>query len=674
MADESKQSSVDIAGNETLNGSELTDQSMSILPQEGNQNRISDSPDLDQTDSIISLSDISHFTEQENSLMEDGVDDRFNSIFYNVLHAENRISFLFSTRELFSKFVASLRKEFVGQKSTYTAHVQGHKCTINIHSSEKGISVTGPGCRIWRETTFLRLAAHLYKQYESETNHHIEESKRQSTAAAASSQSSTPTINRKLPDSETPWSPVMSDKSSSPKLESMLKMQSELKCQVSTLMEMVISLQGQVNLLTSKLEPSDDARTEDNTVIQNQSCILVDGDVNSQLTNPDERSTVAPGVTSYSRVVSEGQSKADTQTETSKEKSKSQGSVPTQNKASEQAKSQNLSPRDSQNTPKTHQNQNGTLLIGDSLLSGVNRKGLRDNVHCQSFSGANIRTIKDKISMFDLTKFRNVVIYVGGNDAAKSDDNELFVKHYQDLTKLIKEKNSDCRIYLCSSCPRGDTDVSKFNDEIEGLASSHAVRFIDIYPTFYDKNKDLRTKFYGKKDWIHLSNSGTKRLLGTIDRVIPIVRSFDTCVFASETHEKRETRRTDTESRQPKHSYRNQSNRQSLTQRGSFTGKQRDHQYRNNKNKQYYNPRSENYRNNFYEDGYWNQYSESDHYDSDYSREQDYSDEHYYSSPVERCSKCGLTNHSTAECRHKKQLLCYECKLYGHKDSVCWNI
>ena len=132
MADESTQKSVDVAGNELLDGSALSEQSMSFLPQEGNKNRISDSSNLDQTDSTISFSDLSHFTEKENPMMEDGINDKFNGIFYNVCHAENRVSFLFNTHDLYSKFLASLRKEFAGHKSSYTAHAQGQKCVINI--------------------------------------------------------------------------------------------------------------------------------------------------------------------------------------------------------------------------------------------------------------------------------------------------------------------------------------------------------------------------------------------------------------------------------------------------------------------------------------------------------------------------------------------------------------
>ena len=40
---------------------------------------------------------------------------------------------------------------------------------------------------------------------------------------------------------------------------------------------------------------------------------------------------------------------------------------------------------------------------------------------------------------------------------------------------------------------------------------------------------------------------------------------------------------------------------------------------------------------------------------------------------VERCFKCGLTNHKTHQCFHKKQVQCFLCKYYGHKDSICWN-
>ena len=89
--------------------------------------------DQSETDESIFSTDTSQLSEKENSFMEDGVDDKFNGIFYNVNHEDNRVLVLFSTIELFSKFVTNLRKEFAYHKSTYTTHVHGQKCFINIH-------------------------------------------------------------------------------------------------------------------------------------------------------------------------------------------------------------------------------------------------------------------------------------------------------------------------------------------------------------------------------------------------------------------------------------------------------------------------------------------------------------------------------------------------------------
>ena len=91
-------------------------------------------------------------------------------------HEDNRVSVLFSTNELFSKFVTNLSQELV-------EHKIAQKCFINIHKEENSRAVEGPGCRIWRETTLLRLATNFYRQYESDTNTYIEGTKQQTTSS-----------------------------------------------------------------------------------------------------------------------------------------------------------------------------------------------------------------------------------------------------------------------------------------------------------------------------------------------------------------------------------------------------------------------------------------------------------------------------------------------------------
>ena len=619
--------------------------------------------DQSETDESIFSTDTSQLSEQENSFMEDGVDDKFNGIFYNVNHEDNRVLVLFSTIELFSKFVTNLRKEFADHKSTYITHVHGQKCFINIHKEEKGLSITGPGCRIWRETTFLRLATNLYRQYETDTNKHIEETRQQT--ASVSSQSSTPNINRSQLNPETPWSPVMSENPSSRKLESISEMQSDIKGQVSSLMEMIISLQEQVDLLSSKLENKGVVSDQDNhsnksesNSSNDQSVIIqsVSENATAEPQHVNDELSIVPGQKSYSWAVkkttvhNETPNQSDQSHKRTKEHEVVQKTTYNNNMHTSLHNQQGNNNAQSKQAPLSRNSTVKTLLIGDSLLSGVNKKGLRNNVYCQPIPGANINTIMEKIELFDLTKFGNIIIYVGGNDASRINDMEQFETQYKKLISLIRGKNQDCKIYLCGSCPRGDADVSIINKVIDNIAQEYRLRFIDTYTPFYDKNEDLRTRFYGKRDWIHLSNSGIKRLLGTIHDVTAIVENFNSCIFPTQSEKKYHSQ-----------NYPRRPNKQSSDHK---TTKYPDSRYQDG------DSRGRNYSN--YYNG-WN--SETEHHYG-HNGDRDYSSDEYYSrvTPVERCAKCGLTNHSTAECRHRRQILCYECHMYGHKDSVCWNI
>ena len=66
-----------------------------------------------------------------------------------------------------------------------------------------------------------------------------------------------------------------------------------------------------------------------------------------------------------------------------------------------------------------------TLLIGDSILNNVSHRGLRYNTQKHSKSGSKIRDIVHEISMFNMNAFSEIIIYVGGNDAASQVHDEL---------------------------------------------------------------------------------------------------------------------------------------------------------------------------------------------------------------------------------------------------------
>ena len=175
---------------------------------------------------------------------------------------------------------------------------------------------------------------------------------------------------------------------------------------------------------------------------------------------------------------------------------------------------------------------------------------------CISISGGTIDSVTDKLEIFDIMKFNNLIIIVGGNDASNKIDRESFHDKYNNLIKSVKLKNSKHKLFLCTSCPPGDTDVTGINDVILQLCQENNLTCIDVNVNFYDKRKknELRHHFYKSRDSIHLSQSGTKRLLGTINNHIPVVENFEKCVFTL--YQSRQIQKTNNEkrtyTRQPK--------------------------------------------------------------------------------------------------------------------------
>ncbi|MEW8547726.1 MAG: GDSL-type esterase/lipase family protein [Candidatus Thiodiazotropha sp.] len=176
------------------------------------------------------------------------------------------------------------------------------------------------------------------------------------------------------------------------------------------------------------------------------------------------------------------------------------------------------------------------LLIGDSILSGVNTKGLIKGIQKHSKGGATVNDLIEEISVYDMRNFETCIIYIGGNDCANGTDVKTFVDAYDQLLSLIKTTNPACRVYICNIAPRGDVDVTGFNKGIDRLSKHwehQNVRCMThTYDYFVAKNY-LPAGRYFSNDGIHLSHSGIKRLLDAINTTIKIVVDYQLCVFAS---------------------------------------------------------------------------------------------------------------------------------------------
>ena len=169
------------------------------------------------------------------------------------------------------------------------------------------------------------------------------------------------------------------------------------------------------------------------------------------------------------------------------------------------------------------------LLTGSSIISRVNEKGLKSNVHKHAIPGATIATLTSELLLYDMKNFETVILYVGGNDVANGTDLELIEERYDKLLAQLKSSNPKIEVLVSKVAPRGDADVSQLNAIVERLASYHNAEVIDMFSAFHDQNGLLCTR-YISNDSIHPSPSGIKRILGTVNQKVSVVKNFDMVV------------------------------------------------------------------------------------------------------------------------------------------------
>ena len=582
---------------------------------------------------------------------ENIVQDNLDGILYNVNGTDKKVEITFTSRDLFNDFMQALEKEITPKLNSsgnvqYSVHVQGKRCYINIQKNRSTILLSGPGNILWRDSTFRRLTASIYDQQFG--------------------QSSTPTGPRRVLSRTPQLSPIQSN-------EDPLAL---INKEISALREVLVTIQDQMKIMTGQITIT---HQKINTLMEKSSSIGQGVDDISDTTTQDgscfitisqtvgEDTIMTPGKVSYSEAVTNTPPVNPTQNvksipaprKTVKRNSKTpiepketqpqhlKPKLPTTNeqqtnKTGKDAilketalKTKSPTPTTTSTNSKTKSTDSNTksnaqtsgnriLISGDSILSGINQKGHSRNVMSQSFPGATVETILNKIVMYNLSQFESVVIYVGGNDTARSTDPDMeyFEEKYEQLIKYIQNQNQSCVIYLCNICPRDDVELNRTNDVIKGLSSVHGAVYIDTNNGFFDKQNDLRTYFYGERDWIHLSQSGTKRLLGSINSHVQVVENFKTCVFPYAS--KPNLKKSDVQQRH-----------HNLSQRRTETT-----------------------------------YDSTETYNRQYER----NFVAYTEQPTaERCLKCGLRNHETEDCWHKAQVRCHVCKFLGHKDKICWN-
>ena len=69
--------------------------------------------------------------------------------------------------------------------------------------------------------------------------------------------------------------------------------------------------------------------------------------------------------------------------------------------------------------------QKRTLLIGDTAFTGINYRGLKNDVKICARSGGSMKYMWDEISVYDMKSFAQIIICVGGNDCSSGMDTHV---------------------------------------------------------------------------------------------------------------------------------------------------------------------------------------------------------------------------------------------------------
>ena len=63
--------------------------------------------------------------------------------------------------------------------------------------------------------------------------------------------------------------------------------------------------------------------------------------------------------------------------------------------------------------PRINNQSQNILLLGDSIISGVNTRGLLTGVHKNSKGGTTVQNLIDEVSLYDMKAF-SAVTFLGG--------------------------------------------------------------------------------------------------------------------------------------------------------------------------------------------------------------------------------------------------------------------
>ena len=185
--------------------------------------------------------------------------------------------------------------------------------------------------------------------------------------------------------------------------------------------------------------------------------------------------------------------------------------IHTENNSKQIGPTQNISQE--KQTAKQTPKRDLTFITGSCMLKAIDTKFLDDNVRVKSHRNAKIEDLQKSLSSMDLSRYKNIIMHVGGHDVDDHISQTAFDEKYESLLKSLE--NSDCKVFVSGLLPRGGTDMKPFNDILKDLCIKHKVTYINNHNSFIMASGELPFDFF-HADQVNLKFSGIRKLVQNI--------------------------------------------------------------------------------------------------------------------------------------------------------------
>ena len=164
-------------------------------------------------------------------------------------------------------------------------------------------------------------------------------------------------------------------------------------------------------------------------------------------------------------------------------------------------------------TKINHEKQNLTFITGSCILKNIETRCLDENVRIKSFRKAKIENLKDSLTQMDLSRYKNIILHIGGHDVDSGISQTSFREKYLNLLECMKQEN--CKTYVSGLLPRGGTNMKPFNEILKELCKQSNAIYIDNHDSFIMASGELPFDLY-HADKVNLKFSGIRTLVHNI--------------------------------------------------------------------------------------------------------------------------------------------------------------